>query len=243
MPRCRLCLEDRELRNSHIVPEFLYVDLYNGDHKMMGINGRGSNGWQIQQKGIREHLFCEECEQHFNKNFEKPFHESWIKNCPLPSPWVTDQIIKVDYDSFKLFHLSVLFRASVSSLAMFSEVSLGPHEERLRKMLFDVASGSQEIYPIFGWAVIHHETNEVIKMVSKAQLRKYGRHHCYGIMYGGVQWWVCVASDKNHEIQQVALRNDGTMRLIAIPWNKVPVVKEASDALRKCIISSQPNSS
>ena len=66
MPTCRLCHRDKALRFSHIVPEFLYADLYNEKRHMMGINGRGTKGWKPLQQGIREHLFCERCEQHFN---------------------------------------------------------------------------------------------------------------------------------------------------------------------------------
>lgn len=35
MPRCHLCHLDRDLRNSHIVPEFLYSELYNGKGQLM----------------------------------------------------------------------------------------------------------------------------------------------------------------------------------------------------------------
>ena len=87
MPICRLCHKDRILRKSHIVPEFLYSHLYNEKGHMMGINGIGAKGWKPLQQGIREHLFCEECEQHFNEHFEKPFRQQWVVNCPLPDPW------------------------------------------------------------------------------------------------------------------------------------------------------------
>ncbi len=78
MPICRLCNNERVLRNSHIVPESLYSNLYNEKGHMMGINGFGSKGWKPLQQGIREHLFCEACEQHFNEHFEKPFRKQWV---------------------------------------------------------------------------------------------------------------------------------------------------------------------
>lgn len=235
MPLCRLCQKDRVLRNSHVVPEFLYSDLYNNKHQMMGVHGLGSKGWEVQQKGLREYLFCDACEQHFNERFEKPFRRAWIKNCPLLDPWDADDVhwIQVNYADFKLFHLSVLFRAGVSSLPTFSEVSLGLHEDRLRRMLLNVNPGAAEQYPIFGYAVIHHRTKRIVQMVSKAQANKFGGRRCYGFMYGGVQWWIGVASDTNHELQQVALRADGQMPFTAVPWNEIAVIQEMSHALRK----------
>lgn len=235
MALCRLCHNDRELRNSHIVPEFLYGNLYNAKHQMMGVHGRGAKGWSALQKGIREHLFCETCEQHFNEHFEKPFLSHWVTDFPLPDPWHAEEMrwVTVPYAAFKLFHLSVLFRAGVSTLPTFSEVSLGPHEERLRKMLLAKDAGDDTRYPVFGYAVVHHRSRRIVQMVSKAIVGRFGGRRCYGMMYGGVQWWVCVASDTNHDFQQVALRPDGMMPFAPVPWNEVSVVQEASRALRR----------
>ena len=192
MPLCRLCHQDRTLRRSHIIPEFLFEDLYNAKHQMIGIHGLGVKGWIIQQKGIREPLFCERCEQFFNEHFEKPFQRIWVENFPLPDPWPFEEVhwIKIDYEPFKLFHLSVLFRASVSALPTFADVSLGPHEERLRNILLARRAGPEDQYPVFGYAVVHHQTRRIVQLVSKFQAGKFDGRRCYGVIYGGVQWWI-----------------------------------------------------
>lgn len=164
MPTCQLCLKDLELRNSHIVPEFLHKKLYNNKGHLAAINGKGNKGYKPLQQGLREYLFCDDCEQHFNKYCEKPFETQWINANPLPDPWNVFEPywISVNYSSFKLFHLSVLFRASVSSLANFAEVSLGSHhQDRLREMILDRDPGKFWQYPIFGMAVIHHKTKKL----------------------------------------------------------------------------------
>lgn len=234
MPICRLCHNNLELRNSHIVPEFLYGELYNDKGHLMAINGRGDRGWKALQKGIREPLFCEQCEQHFNEYFEKPFRAQWVIAAPLPSPWNAPDVhwVNVDYSSFKLFHLSVLFRAAVSSLNTYAVVSLGPHEEKLRQLLLNKDPGEHTRYPIFGYAVVHHKTNHLIPMVSQAQKVSFGGHNCYGMMYGGVEWWVCVSSHRNIEFERAALQADGRMPFHAVRWNEVTVIQSASKALR-----------
>lgn len=231
-------MKDRELRNSHIIPESLYAKLYNAKNQLLGIHGLGKHGSQFLQKGIREYLFCETCEQHFNEYCEKPFKKQWIDASPLPDPWdVTDiHWIKVDYASFKLFHLSVLFRAGVSSLPTFQEVSLGPHEEKLRDLIFTCNPGECWQYPIFGYAVIHHKTRELIHMVSKTVLARpkngplKGLRY-YGTMYGGVMWRCCVGSHRNLEYEKMALQADGSMPFTAVPWNEIDIVQEAKHAL------------
>ena len=117
--KCRLCgSQVPSLRNSHIVPEFLYKDLYNDKGHMMAIRPPHAQHrpWRALQKGVSEKLFCESCEQHFNDHFEKPFLRQWLET-RLPDPWVHDREIRIqvdDYPSFKLFHLSVLFRAGIA---------------------------------------------------------------------------------------------------------------------------------
>ena len=239
MAICKLCGNDRELRNSHIIPEFLYAKLYNDKNQLLGIHGRGKHGSQFLQKGIREYLFCENCEQHFNEYCEKPFKKQWIDALPLPDPWYAAGIhwIKVDYASFKLFHLSVLFRAGVSSLPTFQEVSLGPHEEKFRKLILTCDPGEWWQYPIFGYAVKHHKTNELIHMVSKAELARpnngpFKGLRYYGMMYGGVMWRCCVGSHRNSEFEKLALQPDGSMPFTAVPWNEISVIQEAKYALK-----------
>jgi hypothetical protein len=235
MPVCRLCQHDRDLRDSHIFPEFLYEDLYNEKHQMMGINGLGNRGWKTVQKGLREPLFCDDCEQHFNEKCEKPFRAQWVEAAPLPNPWNLNEVHwgNFDYASFKLFHLSVLFRAGISSLPTFAAVSLGPHEERLRRLLLAVSPGESWQYPIFGYAVVHHETKLLIPLVSQAGRSSFGGHPCYGMMYGGVHWWICVSSHRNPELERVALQPDGRMPFHAVPWNEVTVIQSAAEALRR----------
>ena len=200
----------------------------------MAIHGRGNRGWKAQQKGIREHLFCEECEQHFNEYSEKPFRAQWGEAAPLPNPWNVEDVhwACFDYASFKLFHLSVLFRASVSSLPTFAAVSLGPHEEKLRKLLISKNPGEYSQYPIFGYAVVHHETKRLIPMVSQAVQSRSGDHRCYGMIYGGVQWWVSVSSHRNIEFERAGLQLNGQMPFHAMPWDKVMVIQSAAEALR-----------
>ena len=133
----------------------------------MGINGRCNRGWKPVQKGEREPLCCESCEQYFNEYFEKPFHSQWVAAKLLPNLWHNDDVYwaTVDYSSFKLFHLSVLFRASVTSLPTFAEVSLGPHEEKLRQLTLKRDAAEPHQYPVHGVVVVHPETHGIVPVV------------------------------------------------------------------------------
>jgi hypothetical protein len=234
MSTCKLCHREQILCNSHIIPEFLWSNLYDKNHKLIGVTGQGRNGWSTLQKGIREKLFCNECEQYFNEHFEKPFRKYWVEECPLLCPWEKEEILwlNVDYPSFKLFHLSVLYRAHVSTLPTFEQVELGPHAEKIREMLLSRDAGPAHCYPIFGYAVIHHKTNCPVQMISYAQASNFDNLRCYGIMYGGVEWWMGVASHTNNDFQIGCLQANGRIPIAPIPWNEIGSVLDARDALQ-----------
>src|SRR4029077_12914110 len=115
---CKLCLGDaKPLRQSHIIPEFLYKDLYDGKHRAAVLDVEGRRVGLIQ-KGLRDALLCDDCEQFLNETYEKPFCDEWRSGRLLPariSPGETYTVSGLDYARVKLFLLSVLFRAGVST--------------------------------------------------------------------------------------------------------------------------------
>jgi hypothetical protein len=232
--QCRLCQTEQKLCDSHIVPEFLYRDLYDTNHKLMGITGQGENKWKPLQKGIREHLFCLGCEQHLNDKYEKPFLKQWSIESPLPSQMEHDSVFSAtyDYSTFKLFHLSILFRSSVSSLTTFREVSLGKHEERIRQMLLNEDPGRAWEYAILAIVVLNGNNVEK-RIISRPIHSRYEGHRAYGQIYGGAMWWVLISSHRNHFFCSAGLQPSGSINMLAEPWEEIGVVQDASDALTR----------
>lgn len=232
--QCRLCHNEQKLCNSHIVPEFLYRDLYDTDHKMMGINGIGNKGWKELQKGIREKLFCSNCEQLLNDKYEKYFLKQWAEDNPLPTQLKPGSAFKAQYNyaAFKLFHLSILFRSSVSSLPTFQEVSLGVHEERIRQMLLTEDPGKDWEYPILGFAVLN-KNNVEKRLISQPIGGRHEGHHAYGQIYGGVMWWILVSSHRNISFCRAGLQPTGDIEILAEPWEEIAAVQDASTALTR----------
>lgn len=72
---CKLCLEDHDLRRSHIIPEFLFRPLYDEKHRALTFRP-DVTGKRVIQKGIRERLLCAKCESHLGK-LESYFATFW----------------------------------------------------------------------------------------------------------------------------------------------------------------------
>src|SRR5262245_58719306 len=109
---CKLCLNERVLRLSHITPEYTYKPMYDEKHRMIAFKADEPEGYHFEQKGLRSYILCDECEGFVNDNFEKPFLAAW-QNTRLQgfNPNIPNAYTTVDYATFKLFHLSVLWRA------------------------------------------------------------------------------------------------------------------------------------
>jgi len=57
--------------------------------------------------------------------------------------------VVVDYDKFKCFVLSLVWRSSVARGTFFGLVDVGPHEKRIASLLNSGQSGDVSTYPIF----------------------------------------------------------------------------------------------
>src|SRR5436190_785668 len=117
MPPCALCRNDRELRHSHVIPEFMYQPLYDEKHKFWVLSA-SETSWQ-EQKGLREYLLCNACEVKISR-WETYTSRLLSNRVPTVAKRSGDLIWVdgADYTQFKLFQLSILWRAAVSTLPM-----------------------------------------------------------------------------------------------------------------------------
>jgi hypothetical protein len=216
------------------VPKSLYEHFKNDKRQILGIHGQGNRGTEILQDGEREYLLCESCEQHLNEELEKPFRR-WLETL-FPANWQVGEraTIRVDYKSFKLFHLSVLFRAGVCALPTFAEVSLGPkHRERIRRMLVEMDPGSALDYTIRGALVVDRDSRQPYPAVVKPRRVKVQGHTFYQMMYGGAEWWVRVSSHSEISTDADALTAGGEIVLEVTDWRESSALQFAGMVLRR----------
>lgn len=148
---CRLCQKKRPLRKSHIFPEFLYTDVYDKKHRYEVNNLAGQKLLPFRQSGIWEKLLCHDCEQKLSKN--ETYSSKVIRR--LASVVIREEEkneayvlgMDVDYQRFKLFLLSLIWRAGIASKIPFDTIDLGEHEENIRKLLAANDPGAPGCYP------------------------------------------------------------------------------------------------
>lgn len=155
---CKLCGEEKELcRRSHIIPNFMYQDLFDEKHRLHLV--RSERG-KLQHMGFRQSgeydggILCQSCDNAKLGKLERYASQTMYGGLPLiMEPRQTHEglrywdIAELDYTQFKLFLLSVLWRASISKESLFQEVRLGPYEKPIRQMLLTGDPGEQLRFP------------------------------------------------------------------------------------------------
>jgi len=195
--KCHLCLQERELCESHIIPEFFYRDSYDAKHKMSILKEHDPRTYR-SIKGEYEKLLCAECEVFLNRTYENYFDNFWYRKRTLPTNYQHDVFVVkgMDWIKFRLLMLSILWRASIPSRQTFSKISLGEREERIRVMIKNQDPLDFLSYQIFGWLLLFPGTKRVMRDFIIPPFMD----HFDGIpvsisMFGGCIWY-CVIADK-----------------------------------------------
>ncbi len=192
--KCKLCHTENELKNSHVIPEFLYKSMYDEKHRFFEVSDSENINSVILQKGIRERLLCGECEQLFSKNerYASLLLNGGFELIAIPEPPVI-HFKNIDYEKFKLFALSILWRAGVARHKAFRAVQLGRHENKLRELLLSNQPGRVEEYP-FVLMPVMHEGDVMESLIVSPEKTRVGEHNAYLFIFGGIAWAYLVTS-------------------------------------------------
>ena len=208
--QCALCLRERDLKRSHIIPEFLYESLYDDKHRLQILSVLPDEKNQLKQKGERERLLCDGCEAQFSR-YER--YASLILGSKLPIKVEREgnllTLFGLDYKKFKLFQLSILWRAGISTLPLFSRVQLGPHAERLRVMLLAEDPGLPEQYACIMWLLAAPEGIVPALIMQPTRVRMFEKP-AYKFTMGHLMWVYFVSSEApSYPFQFCILREMG----------------------------------
>jgi hypothetical protein len=151
-----------------------------------------------------------------NNNYEVPFCRFWVEGRQLERMREVgaNVICNIDYAKFKLFHLSVLWRASVCLHPVFHRVSLGPHAERIRSMLLAHDPGPASQYPITAGVIINDDNGCICTEVVTSPLSlKVSGHRGYTFVFCGCRWVYFASSHRMQDVERIQLDERGRMTI------------------------------
>lgn len=231
---CKLCHKKSELVNSHILPEFVFKPLYDDKHRFHKITVNKLIKNSYLQKGIREQLLCLACEGLLSRN-EKYVSEVFggIREVNLENDGGLIKVEGLDYNKFKLFALSVLWRAGVSTNLFFSEVKLGKHESILRGMILKNNPGSSAKYP-FVLTPIIYERELLSALIAEPEKVKLAGHISYRFVFSGLAWIYIVSSHTlPRAVLDVSLNEAGQLKLLPKRIEDLPFITGMAADLSK----------
>ena len=123
----------------------------------------------------------------------------------------------LNYHKFKLFLLSVLWRASISERSIFQEVDLGPYEERIRRMILADDPGRQLQYPCLISSYVNNDEFPHDFVGQPSRGRTNGGYFYHFLIAGLVYTFFVTRRIVPDWLEQFAINPTGEMRILYTP--------------------------
>jgi len=222
--KCKLCLENGvPAKKSHIIPDFMYRDLFDNKHRIFEANVKdGELKTKIAQTGSYEsNLLCEKCENERLGKLERYASmllyggtPTIIRNEINVHGMKSSHCKEINYPYFRLFLLSIIWRASISKLQIFSNVNLGPHEDVIREMILNKDPGNYKKYPCIMITYINQKKLPH-QLIGEPILSRKGGTYTYFFLIGGVLYIYFISQHNIPDwVFECVLNSDGEMRIV-----------------------------
>lgn len=207
--------------------------MYDKNHKLISfVPVKYQNDSKVKKPSSGEYesgILCQECDNSILGSYETYGHNviygGTFKQGKKPICHNTveaDLTIlncrNIDYSKLKLFYLSLLWRASISSRPMFKAVDLGTkYTDRIRQMLHtqDPGKDTEFVIVAFTWVKDKSASKD---MLLSPRLFKIGYKYMYVLPISGFFYFIYITPDSCHEkLFDYRLKEDGSMRTIGFP--------------------------
>lgn len=223
---CKLCLQEKELMQSHIIPEFMYQHVYDDSPKRfytikVDLDDETKNVKKIEQKGIRERLLCTDCEGILSKSEHYAAKTLYAKKGATvemieqsrtsDKKYTLHKFVGFQYKEFKNFLNSILWRLLVTDEVPTFD-GIDATKERLRVA---VLNEDPLDYDDFGCLiqVIRLNPEEMAsKFIMQAELMQTPKGIMVDKLVDGLMYSFYINSkDIDEKAKRMLLQTDGTL--------------------------------
>lgn len=177
--QCKFCRSTTDLIKAHILPR-QYFHRIKGSQKHLICYKVGSDEKsEYMQAGIwDDNILCGKCDGIFG--VWDDYSYKILSSSFAPSQLAFDNLAvtigAVDFDKFKLFCLSLLWRVSITTQPAFARVRLGPHQKAVYDLLVNRDPDDSGIYaPV----LIRYQPKDFGGIFWNAQDLRMGKINCY----------------------------------------------------------------
>ncbi|MCU5408339.1 hypothetical protein OCA16_27805 [Bacillus cereus] len=235
--KCNLCGQEKELINSHIVPEGFYKNIYDDKNRLF-LSSQSRKDFITMQKGQREKLLCKECDSTIIGNKYDKYGIEVIRD-HLHVQLSTDNEKELweglDYNRFKIFLLSVLWRAHLAQ-NFHKGITLKKNIETIIVQAIKSGQAPKEnIIPIVGISLvdpkyIESKCDEII--INGNTYKRGGQNNsktCI-IIFGGYAWtFIVPKAEINDPQEEFFLKENG---LMVLPKQNIRNFRPVTDVMK-----------
>ena len=211
----------------------MYQDLYNEDHRFYEfsvqdiMDGKELKPF-VQIGEFDKDILCAKCDNErlgslekyaqkalFGQNLE-PSETPDCQNYELGN-YEFSECKNIDYNKFKLFLLSILWRSHISDRPKFSSVDLGPHADKIRDMIWNEDAGSELDYPIITTSFIRANYHYKDLILEPRKMKTKGGFNSYVFAISSFQFHFYVNSSEHklpEFVKEFTLKDDNSMKTI-----------------------------
>lgn len=215
----------------------MYKPLYDKFHRYHVMSTDPKDKHTYGQKGSRERLLCEDCEQLLGVN------ENYVRQVFKGGTGITIQanqnpiiIGDINYKKFKLFELSLLWRASISKLEFFKNIKLtSVEEEDLRKAILNSDPLEPEDYGCIISMILYDKNRIADDIIMEPDVIPVDNFKCYRFVLGGCFWifvsQISILANK-FSGKELFLSKGGTQIIMLETYNNINLFQVMSRKLR-----------
>ncbi len=175
----------------------MYKEIFDEKHFMHKVNLESMEVIQKKPSGYYDkNILCHDCDNEIISGYES-YGSKALYGGKLPKNIapifeygkLPDQVnVKnIDYRSFKLFLLSIIWRAHISKQDFFEKVNLGPYAEQLRQMILTGDAGEEDE---FETCIISYQNPELpLRALTPIRKFKIEANTCYMLHVGRLSYY------------------------------------------------------
>lgn len=242
---CKLCAQQKKLIKAHIIPEFMYKEIYDEDHLFykLRLENLGKNS-KIPTGEYDKSILCESCdnvsigqlesyaakvyEEGGGTNANKLFYQDW--NTTIL------HVTNIDYEKFKLFLLSILWKSSMTKREFFKDVNLGPYENTIREMIINRDPKEQADFPCL-MIECRADVPWTSQLITQPTMIKMNNRTVYRYLLNGIMYFYYIGekiTEIPNQILEMAISKTNEMRIISVQKG------EGEKLLKSYLLNNKP---
>jgi hypothetical protein len=241
--KCKMCLKEKALVSSHLMPASLYDYCRKGEHRPVKVG----DGFVIPtDRQTQDYLLCQECEDLLNKGGERWIADklaTWERSFPLydlltkvPPAFDEDGMVvylaaknpDIEVNKLEHFALGLFWKAAVHSWrgnTRDPRIELGPYSEEIRKWLRNEGEFPKYVYLV---VVVEKPLKAQITMNDPYEgVREGWRTHFVHVP--GVFFMMALGKTVDESVRVLAINNSG---------NPINVSDELTSSFEKLMVEA-----